>query len=253
MTVQRGYDPRESVMVAYGGAGPLHAVAIARELNIKTVLIPPYCGIFSAVGMLLADAKDEYVLSHIEPFDEGAAAELNRLFLRIEAEGLPVMQRAGFEAHRIVMKRALEMRYIGQEFSLLVDCPHDALTHESVGQIRARFNTIYAARYGHAFPDLLPEVASLRLHVYGLFQKPEINLGTEATTGRTAHPCGRRAVYFEETGFVDCAVYRRAELAANIDIKGPAIVEEHSSTTVVSPLDSVRCDDFGNLVISIGA
>ena len=253
MTVQRGYDPRESVMVAYGGAGPLHAVAIARELRINTVVIPPYCGIFSAVGMLLADAKDEYVLSHIQLFNAAAAPELSRLFAAMEETGSPVMMRAGFTASSIVMKRALEMRYIGQEFSLLIDCPSQAFSLTAMQEIRDRFNAVYAARYGHAFPDLLPEVASLRLHVYGVLAKPDLNLRGEAKSATDAQPREHRRVYFDEAGFVDCAVYRRPALPVNMLLSGPIVIEEHSSTTIVSPLDTVMADEYGNLIIKVGS
>lgn len=252
MTVQRGHDPRDSVMVAYGGAGPLHAVAIAHELRIKNVVIPPNCGIFSAVGMLLADAKDEYVLSHIRTFNAAAAPELNRLFASLEAENVPRMVRAGFPRDRVILHRALEMRYVGQEFTLLIDCPAQMLCGQHLETIRKRFNEVYTARYGHAFPALMPEIVSLRLHVYGGFAKPELNLrGMQRQSGDNK-PHARRPVYFEETGFVDCAVYRRSELPCNTRISGPIVVEERSSTTVVSPADTMLVDDFGNLVITVG-
>ena len=251
MTVQRGYDPRDSVMVAFGGAGPLHAVSVARELRIKTVVVPPFCGIFSAVGMLLADAKDEYVLSHIRAFDAAAAPEIDRLFATLEVEGAPAMMRAGFNADRIVMKRALEMRYIGQEFTLLVDSPERELTRDAMDEIRRKFNRIYETRYGHAFPELAPEIVSLRLRVYGIFAKPELKLWNEYTRLTESRPRERRPVYFEEAGFVDCAVYRRPELPVNRIIHGPLVIEEHSATTVISSPDSVTADEFGNLVISV--
>jgi N-methylhydantoinase A len=254
MTVQRGYDPRDSVMIAYGGAGPLHAVSIARELCIKKVIIPPYCGIFSAVGMLLADAKDEYVLSHIQTFNEAAAPELGRLFATMEQESTPVMMRAGFARDRITLKRAIEMRYIGQEFTLLVDCPQQALSPRAMEEIRRKFNQVYEARYGHAFPDLTPEVVSLRLHVYGLFSKPDLNLREKsASAGDEAKPTERRPVYFDEAGFVDCAVYRRPAIPLRAILKGPVVIEEQSSTTVISPSDTVGVDELGNLVICVDA
>jgi N-methylhydantoinase A len=162
------------------------------------------------------------------------------------------MARAGFSADRIVMKRALEMRYIGQEFSLLIDCPSHALTPEAVQQIRDRFNEVYAARYGHAFPELMPEVASLRLHVYGVFAKPELNLGGQARQTTAMQPRARRPVYFDERGFVECAVYRRPELPVNAVLAGPIVIEEQSSTTLVSPLDTVMADASGNLIIKVG-
>ncbi|MBI1989210.1 MAG: hydantoinase/oxoprolinase family protein [Betaproteobacteria bacterium] len=244
--------PAQAVLVvAFGGAGPLHAVSVARELRIKTVVVPPFCGIFSAVGMLLADAKDEYVLSHIRAFDAAAAPEINRLFATLEVEGAPAMMRAGFTADRIVMKRALEMRYIGQEFTLLVDSPERELTRDAMDEIRRKFNRIYETRYGHAFPELAPEIVSLRLRVYGIFAKPELKLWNEYTRLTESRPRERRPVYFEEAGFVDCAVYQRPELPVNRIIHGPLVIEEHSATTVISSPDSVTADEFGNLVISV--
>jgi len=128
MTVQRGYDPRDSVMVAYGGAGPLHAVAIAHELRIKKVVIPPNCGIFSAVGMLLADAKDEYVLSHIRTFDAAAAPELNLLFASLEAENVPRMVRAGFRASVLYCIAHWRCVISDRSSRLLIDCPAQTLS-----------------------------------------------------------------------------------------------------------------------------
>lgn len=252
MTVQRGYDPREAVMIAYGGGGPLHAVAIARELGIRMVVIPPYCGIFSALGMLLADAKNEYVLSHIRPMNDAAAAEIETLFVKTEAETVPVMRDAGFSLEQIKVKRALEMRYVGQEFTLIVDCPAQQLVETSIADIRKRFNDLYETRYGHAFPEIVPEIVSVRLQVYGVFSKPEFKFG--ATGGaQQQNPAQKRQVYFEGIGFVDCGVYKRDQLPARQRFEGPLVVEEPSSTTLVAPGDTVVVDDDGNLLISVAA
>ena len=251
MTVQRGYDPREAVMVAYGGAGPVHAVAVARELGIRQVVIPPYCGVFSAVGMLLADAKDEYIISHIRPFDGAIAPEIDGLFAQMESNGVPIMLNAGFTRDKVVTRRALEMRYVGQEFTLLIDIPPASIA-DAMTEVRAKFNRDYDARYGHSFPDLPPEIVSLRLHVHGLFTKPELNLA-QSVRAADAQLQERRRVYFDDAGFVDCPVYRRAGLPRDVDLSGPLIVEEPSSTTVVWPGDRLHVDDHGNLVIDVGS
>jgi N-methylhydantoinase A len=163
------------------------------------------------------------------------------------------MMRAGFGAERIAMKRALEMRYIGQEFTLLVDSPERELTREAMDGIRRKFNQIYEARYGHAFPDLTPEIVSLRLRVYGIFAKPELTLRSRPAQSSEGRPRERRPVYFEDAGFVDCAVHRRQELPAGRTFQGPLVIEEHSATTIISPPDSVNADRYGNLVISVGS
>ena len=251
MTVQRGYDPREAVMIAYGGAGPLHAVSVARELGIRTVVVPPCCGIFSALGMLLADAKIEYVVSNIRPLRDAVAEEIEALFGRIEAEAVPAMQRAGFDRANTVMRRALEMRYVGQEFTLIVDCAAGPVTPATIVELRARFNSVYEARYGHAFPDVPPEIVSVRLQVYGLFPKPELTLAVPTAVSRGEPE--RRRVYFDGAGFVDCAVYKRDALPPGVELQGPVIVEEASSTTVAARGDTVTVDRDGNLIISLAA
>jgi N-methylhydantoinase A len=236
-------------MVAYGGAGPVHAVAVARELGIRKVVIPPYCGVFSALGMLLADAKDEYIISHIRPFDNAVAPEIEKLFAQMETDGMPKMLKAGFARDKVATRRALEMRYVGQEFTLIIDIPATSIADAMAG-VRAKFNCDYEARYGHAFPELLPEIVSLRLQVFGLFNKPELNFVQPVQQG--AGQSERRQVYFDEAGFVDCPIYKRVALPTNIVLDGPMIVEELSSTTLVWPGDRLHVDEHGNLVIDVG-
>jgi N-methylhydantoinase A len=251
MTVQRGYDPRDAVMIAYGGAGPLHAVSVARELGIRTVVIPPYCGIFSALGMLLADAKNEYVISYVRAMRAGLAEEIETLFAKTEREVLPAMQAAGFTANNITVRRALEMRYVGQEFTLIVDCPSAPLTEAAMADVRTRFNEVYEARYGHAFPEVPPEIVSVRLQVYGLFEKPELKLSVASAFAGSAVPHETRQVYFEDGGPVECPVFKRDSLRSAVELDGPLVVEEASSTTIIGRGDRVKVDADGNLVISV--
>ncbi len=250
MTVQRGYDPREAVMIAYGGGGPLHAVEIARELGIRKVVIPPHCGIFSALGMLLADAKNEYVISHVRTMNDDSASEMEALFAGTEAEAVSSMEKAGFSAANIKLQRSLEMRYIGQEFTIIVDCP-SPLVAESIPEIRKRFNAVYERRYGHAFPQVMPEIVSARLQVIGVFNKPEFRFAPSAAT--TSKPAtDRRLVHFEANKAVECIVHKRSTLRSGQMLQGPIVIEEPSSTTLVGPGDSVTVDTEGNLVIVVG-
>jgi len=160
---------------------------------------------------------------------------------------------AGFRRDQIAVKRALEMRYVGQEFALIVDCPAAELSDASMADMRKRFNTVYEVRYGHAFPDILPEIVSVRLQVVGVFNKPEPRFAPLAKTEPKAISLERRPVYFDGVGFVDCAVYKRAGLPAGAQLKGPLVVEEASSTTVIGPSDSLNVDSDGNLIISVAA
>ncbi len=252
MTVQRGYDPREFIMVAYGGAGPSHAVSVGRELGIKSVVIPPYPGVFSAIGMLLADARDEYVLSYVRSFDKLIPEEIDRLFADMEAKGISVMMGAGFSQSQVMVKRALEMRYLGQEFTLIVDLHERTFSAKAMQELRERFNQIHEIRYGHAFGNVLPEMVSLRLHVFGLYPKPELGFTASKRQAPVGGELPRRPVFFEGSGFVDCPIYRREALPSEAPIQGPAVIEEVSSTTVVYPQDHFHVDSMGNLVIGLG-
>jgi N-methylhydantoinase A len=252
MTVQRGYDPREFVMVAFGGAGPSHAVSVARELGIKTVVVPPYPGVFSALGMLLADARDEYILSHVRAYDKVIPGEIEQLFTEMEDNGVSVMMGAGFTRDQVMLKRALEMRYVGQEFTLIVDLAERTFSEKAMKDLRERFNNLHEIRYGHAFGHALPEIVSLRLHVFGLYPKPELGLAISTRRTSTKEEFTLRSVYFEDAGFVDCKIYRREMLTSESMIQGPAVIEEVSSTTVVYPQDHARLDAMGNLVIGLG-
>jgi N-methylhydantoinase A len=251
MTVQRGYDPREFVMVAYGGAGPAHVVSVARELGIQTVVVPPYPGVFSAIGMLLADARDEYVLSYVRAFDKVVPEEIDRLFGEMEAQGVSSMMGTGFFRDQVMLKRALEMRYVGQEFTLIVDLHERIFSEKVMKDLRERFNNLHEVRYGHAFGNSVPEIVSLRLHVIGLYPKPDLGfvIPTQPTPPKKDQEL--RPVYFEDSGFVDCKIYRRETLSSGTRIQGPAIIEEVSSTTVVYPKDHFRVDPMGNLIISL--
>lgn len=249
MTVQRGYDPRDAVMIAYGGGGPLHAVSVARELGIRKVVVPPYCGIFSALGMLLADAKNEYVISLIRPLQAAVASEIEALFISTEHETIPIMERAGFRPGEVVARRALEMRYVGQEFTLIVDLPAGPFTEVSIEAVRHRFNEVYTARYGHAFPNVIPEIVSVRLSVLGMYNKPELAIKSETKPGSLIAEI--RKVYFEHKGFIDCKVVRRHSLARGQSVMGPLVIEEASSTTVIGPEDRVTVHDDGYLLIDV--
>jgi N-methylhydantoinase A len=251
MTVQKGHDPRDFVLVAYGGGGPAHAVAVARELGIGRVVIPPHPGIFSAVGMLLADARDEYLLSYVRQLDRLEPAALDAAFAELEERGSASMTATGFSRTQVELSRSVEMRYVGQEFTLVVDLEAGDVSEPGFQALRSRFDELHEFRYGHAFATAQVEIVSLRVHVVGKLPKPELQLiGKRANV--TNRPIGTRKVYFEQTGFVDCKVYRRDAIGAGIEIAGPAIIEEVMSTTVMSEGDRAHVDEIANLVIEIG-
>ncbi len=251
MTVERGYDPRDFVLVAYGGAGPCHAVSVARELGIKKVVIPRLPGQFSAFGMLLADLKREYVLSHVKLLPEMNPETLEKMFASLEQEGRAEFRGEGFAEQNLLVKRGAEMRYAGQEFTLVVSPVGAPVTPMALNELKKRFDQYYQFRYGHAFPETQAELVSLRVEVYGLLPKPSLDrMSLVEPTDREAS-VGAREVYFVGSGFTSCKIYRRAFLNAGEEISGPAIVEEPASTTVVHPGDRACSDGSGNLIIDV--
>ncbi len=251
MTVQKGHDPRDFTMVAFGGAGPGHAASVARELGIGCVVVPPNPGIYSAFGMLLADARDEYVLSYVRRLDGVETADLEARFAEMENSGRAVMAEAGFSKGDMRSGRSLEMRYRGQEFTLVMPGADTPFTEQSKAPLRARFDELYVARYGHAYQGVEPEIVSLRVHLFGDLPKPPLAPDGQAP-GASGESQEHREVYFEDRGFIDCAIYRRPDLSIGAEIAGPAVIEEVMSTTLVHPGDGCRVDDFGNLVITLG-
>ena len=251
MTVERGYDPRDFVLVAYGGAGPCHAVSVARELGIKKVVIPGLPGQFSAFGMLLADVKREYVLSYVKTLKEMSPEKLEAMYDGLEQEGRAELCQEGFAAKDLLVKRGAEMRYFGQEFTLVVPSVHSPVTAKALSDLKGSFDRIYDIRYGHAFPDSEAELVSLRVEIYGLFPKPDINKMRLFESHGQAAPAEDRDAYFVGSGFMRCNVYHRGRLSAGAEIRGPAIIEEPASTTVVHPGDRVIVDAAGHLIIDI--
>ncbi len=253
MTVERGYDPREFVMVAYGGAGPCHAASVAKELGIKRIVIPCLPGNFSAFGMLFADVKHEYVLSYVQSLTHVDARELEAAYTAMERQALDEIQREGFGLNDILLKRQVEMRYEGQEFTLVVPFADKPIDDHAKTNIKNHFDAAYDIRYGHSFPTSGGEIVSLRLEIYGLLEKPELTRMILEDTQRKEGPTAERDVYFENLGFTRCKIFRRMNLTEESKIVGPAIIEEPASTTVVHPGDVLTVDKIGNLLIDLKA
>ena len=238
ISIQRGYDPRDFVLVAFGGAGPAHANAMARESELPTVLVPPSPGIFSATGLLTTDLKRDAATTLLRPLEEADPAELEAAFAELESAGADDLEREGLPRDRIEFVRQVDLRYVGQSYELTVPAGEDLL---------ARFHAEHDRAYGFAAPSEPVELVSLRLTTIGRMAKPPVR---RLEPGRQPEPKDHREVYFSESGgFVRCPIYDRDGLAADARIEGPAVVEELDATTVVHPGFCVRVDEIANLVI----
>lgn len=241
-TVRRGIDPREFSLVAYGGAGPMHVAALAEELGIDEVIVPAHPGTFSAWGMLQTDVRHDFVETHFRPLEEldldAAGAVFDRLreagFARLDAEGVPSRARTS--------ARSIDLRYVGQEYSLPValdDGPID------VASVTATFNRAYQERYGHSNPGAPLEVVRLQVTVAGELDRP-----SRAPVAPPADvPLRTRAVSFGGA-WVDATIASRPALRPGETVAGPAIVEETTATTVVPPGWIAGLADDGHLVLT---
>jgi N-methylhydantoinase A len=238
ISVQRGYDPRDFVLVGFGGAGPVHANAIAREAEMPTLLIPRSPGIFSATGLLTTDLKRDAAVTVMRRLDELDRGEIDSQFAQLEERGRAELEREGLAGDRVEFLRQLDLRYVGQSYELTIPAGDDALE---------RFHAEHERTYGFAAPSEPVELVSARLTSIGRIAKPPLR---RLERGGKAEPKERREVYFAEAGgFVDCPIYDRYSLSGGARFDGPAVVEEFDSTTVVHPGYSVSVDETGNLVI----
>ncbi|MCC6890445.1 MAG: hydantoinase/oxoprolinase family protein [Hyphomicrobiales bacterium] len=245
ISIEHGRDPREFVLFCYGGGGPLHASALARELSIPTVIIPPEPGNFSAIGMLLADARLDVSKTFTGRLNETTVASLRNAFSEMEAEACALLKR-DFAAHDVLFERYGEMRYVGQRHNIKVPLPDTA----DPAAIRASFDRDYKRRYGHADGRASAEFQALHLSAYTRMRRPELawlprSQGAEATPAR-------RTVTFAGAVTVDADVFDRTALAPGFAGQGPALIEEYGSTTLVAPSDRFEVGALGELRIHCG-
>jgi N-methylhydantoinase A len=253
VTTERGLDAGDFALVAYGGAGPLHAVEIAREIGIRRVIIPNAPGVFSAFGMLYADLRYDYVRTWPVRLEDASFNDFVRIYGELEDEGRLAIAAASVMPEEITVSRAADMRYVGQEHAVTVDLPAQVFADGDRDAIKRHFDEMHLQRYGTSAPAERAEIVSLRTTVIGVMRKPVIEeIAAGGTAPAKAARTGARLVYFDGHGFVETRTYAREALLAGNRIKGPALIEEHASTTVLAPGDALEVDRFGNLGIVIG-
>jgi N-methylhydantoinase A len=252
VTTERGLDAADFALVAYGGAGPLHAAMIARELRIGRVVIPVAPGHFSAFGMLVSDLRRDFVSTWFTPLAGAPFVQMEEIFAAMEDEGREAVRRSGIAIANLTVSRAADMRYVGQEHAVTVELPLELFRDEDRAGIKRRFDATHDIRYGHAAEREPAEIVSLRSAITGVMSKPRferIVTGGEALSPEAAS--GSRPVSFDGRGFVATPTFDRTRLLAGNRIAGPALIEEHASTTVIFPGDELTVDEYGNLVIAI--
>jgi N-methylhydantoinase A len=242
VSIERGDDPRDFVMVAFGGAGPLHGCEVARSLHIPLVVIPNFPGQFSASGMLMSEPRHDFVRTYYRPLDQSDFKDLNRIATEMEA-----LARERIGTGEIRMRHFLEVRYTGQDFSLPIPVDPKCYADAYRATVRDKFDELHQARFGYHDAELALEVVNARL----IAAAPSTTPALPAPA-----PCndqvriGMRAVVFDSTA-VDCPIYRRESLAAGAQIAGPAVIQEYASTTVLFPQDRAEVTRSGELLIRL--
>ena len=241
ISIERGFDPREHALIAYGGAGPLHAALIAEELGVSRVVAPRFPGNFSAVGLLMADVVQESVETRFAPLAEADPRALERAFERLAAPCERRLRAAGLDA--ILVQRGADVRYVGQAFGLTIPVREGGGWLEA---LEADFHARYDRRYGHSHPGDPVEIVCLRTRASGMVDKLRWMEADAPAGGLEDALAERREVVFGES-VPDCPVYRRDSLPIDLEIPGPAVIEEYGSNTLVPPGWTARRDVCGHL------
>ncbi len=253
-SAERGYDPRDFTLVAFGGAGPLHAAALARALGFPQVLVPEVPGAFSALGLLVADIRHDFVRSRLVRADALSPADLGALFDELEAAGLAQLREDGLAEAEMALLRSADLRYVGQAYEVNVPVASGPVSARTMAEVVGRFHEEHQRMFAHAAPHEPVEFVSIRVTAVGRIPAPSIRRVPAPASVAPPVPHERRPVYFEEgDGFLECPVYERSGLAAGMFVPGPAIVEQMDSTTLVHPEQRFRVDEFRHLIIETAA
>jgi N-methylhydantoinase A len=248
ISVQKGYDPREFVLVAFGGAGPLHAVQLAKELGMKKVLVPNIPGNLCALGLLASDTMLNMVRTHMMETRQANMAEILSILNELADEVYQPFAQKGISKQDMFFLRTMDMRYVGQAFELNINVPGE-VTAEN---LELAFYDAYETAYGQADRQEKTELVNIRVSAIHKNPRPALSVKSQISQpSGTEFTWSIRQVYFEETGFVDCKVYERDQLPFGAFIDGPAIIEEFGSTTVIPPSSAVEVDALGNIIIDV--
>ncbi len=251
VSVEKGYDPRDCVLVPSGGGGALHAMAIARELSVPRVIIPPMPAHFSAFGMLLADLKHDYVQTFVRELTETTGAQIADAFASLEKSAVDILTEEGAAPGQMVLRRFLDMRYRGQEYTLPVPITEDLRGVTDFSAIRTRFDRLHQEHYGHSAPNEPVMMVNLRLSALGRFEN-RLPLGAPSRAEDRGER-GRRPVIFDAgEKALTCPIYLRSGFKPGDRLEGPAVIEEMGATILLYPGDKMETNEFGHLVIDVG-
>ena len=245
VSIERGRDPRDLTLVAFGGSGPVHGCRLAQALGIPWVILPAAAGVTAAIGLLAAEVKFDIARTYVRRLDAANPTHLTSMFEEMAGQAVEVVRESAV-AGEVTVARSADARYVGQGYELTVPVPLGRLDAAALARVRASFDDIYTARYGYANPDQPVEIVTWKLSAIG--GAPRIALAKAARSGDGSRKGVRRAYFPEARGYADTPVYDRYALTPGMSLTGPAIVEERESTTVLPPGVTATVDEYANLL-----
>jgi N-methylhydantoinase A len=251
VSIERGRDPRDLTLVAFGGSGPVHGCRLAQALGIPRVLLPAAAGVTAAIGLLAAEIRFDVARTWVRRLDAVDAVALEAMYAEMAGQAMAIIRESAVTGE-VAIARSVDARYVGQGYELAVPVPAGPLGPGGLARVRQAFDEIYAARYGYAQPGEPVEAVTWKLSAIG--GAPRVALAKAAAKpGGPPDKAVRRAYFAEARGYVDTPVYDRERLWAGLALSGPAIVEERESTTVLPPGATATVDAYANLIVAVGA
>jgi N-methylhydantoinase A len=249
ISTMRGHDLRDFMLLAFGGAGPVHAGRIARGLAMTGVIVPLYPGVYSAIGLIMSDVKHDHVQSKLSLLSDLAPKDVQAIFAPLEKLATGELDADGFANDAIRIERALDLRYAGQGYEVSMPyCESDG----GLDELRNRFDELHRAMFGHMAPEESVEVVSYRVRGVGLV--PPVEMPKFKRSGASLADALREKRRLRMDGeAIDCPVYQRERLDVGLSLRGPAILDQFDCTTVIYPGQTARVDEWKNLIITAGS
>ena len=254
VSIERGHDPRRFTLVAFGGAGPLHALELARLLGIPRVLVPRTPGVLSTHGLLNADLRNDFVRTRVWSGPDYPAHEVQEFFWELESEARRSLEAEGVEPNGESLARSADLRYRGQNFELRVEVPAGEIGPETLRQVESDFHAAHEALYSYAIPAAPVELVNLRVTATSPLPRPRaIEIEPQSGPVQRAQVEMRDVYFGRRHGWLATPCFNRREIGSGATLHGPAVFQQLDSTVVLSPSDVGRVDRFGNLIIEVTA
>ena len=249
VSVERGYDPRDFALVAFGGAGPMHSISVARLLDMATVIAPPSPGVASAYGLLVADFKNDYARTSIQKPPKYDLGAMEAIYRELEGDAARWLDAESVPADRRELSRSADLRYSHQGFEVAVELQGREVDSACLDATIQNFHQEHDRLFGFSL-DQPVEIVTVRVTARGQLESTAMAQRSRASSSPDESLLGERQVYFEDTaGFVSCGIYDRATLAPGSTVDGPAILENIDSTVLIDPGWRARIDDYGNCIM----